>query len=127
MNINAASSDSANPTAVQHYSEISATPYPRTLAQIQENVDETIQKMMVNAIYAYLNPLGGGSPPTEEVFARAGIAGVDASNLDAILDKLSWVYQDSRSNPLGTPMSTKQDIQDVVDLLIFRATPIGYS
>lgn len=105
----------ANLSAVQYYLEISATPYPRTVAQIQAIVDETIQEMMVNAIYAYLTPLGGGFPPTIEVFARAGITGVDASNLATILDELSWAYQEAKNNPFGTPMSTKQDIQDVVD------------
>lgn len=103
---------------VQYYLETGATPLPRTLTDIQAIVDEAIQAMMVDAIYAYLNPFGGGSRPTVEVFARAGITGVDAANLDAILDQLSWTYQDSRSDPFGTPMSTKQDIQDVVDLFL---------
>ncbi len=89
---------------------------PKTLLQIQTIVDETFN---VAAIYDYLNPFGYGSNrPTVEVFALAGITGVDASNLDAIIDELSWAYQDSRSTPFGTPMSTKQDIQDVIDLYL---------
>ncbi|WP_217593515.1 chitobiase/beta-hexosaminidase C-terminal domain-containing protein [Cohnella sp. GbtcB17] len=94
------------------------SPLPRTLADIQAIVDETIQQMAVDAIYAYLNPVGGGASPTVEAFARAGITGVDAANLDAILDELRLAYQESRNNPFGTPMSTKQDIQDVVDLFL---------
>ncbi len=92
-----------------------STALPKTLLEIQAIVDETIN---VAAIYAFLNPFGGGSAPTVEVFARAGITGVDAANLDAILDELSLAYQESRNNPFGTPMSTKQDIQDVVDLFL---------
>ncbi|MNM94943.1 hypothetical protein D3C81_1073660 [compost metagenome] len=88
------------------------------MADIQAIVNETIKAIMVAAIYDYLNPLGGGSRPTVELFASAGITGVDASNLDAILDELSLAYQESRTNPMGTPMSTKQDIQDVVDLFL---------
>lgn len=106
---------------VQYYLDPSVTQLPqlpRTVADIQAIVDATIQEMMVQAIYDYLSPYGGGSRPTVEVFARAGITGVDASNLDTILDELSIAYQDSRNNPLRTPMSTKQDIQDVVDLLL---------
>lgn len=106
---------SENLNAIQIALEIDTTLYPRTQSQIQSIVDETIETLMVTAIYDYLNPFGGGSRPTLDVFSRAGITGVDASNLDAILDELSWAYQDSRSDPLGTPMSTKQDIQDVVD------------
>lgn len=109
---------SENLSSIQYDLQTSATPLPRTVADIQEIVDEAIQAMMVDAIYAYLNPFGGGSPPTVEVFALAGIIGVDASNIADILDQLSWNYQDSRSNPFGTPMSTKQDIQDVVDLFL---------
>jgi len=91
---------------------------PKTMLQIQAIIDEMIN---VAAIYDYLNPFGYGSgKPTAEVFTLAGITGVDASNIDAILDELSWAYQDSRSNPFGTPMSTKQDIQDVVDLYLTR-------
>lgn len=106
---------------VQYYLDPSVTQLPqlpRTLADIQAIVDLTIEEMMVQAIYDYLNPYGSGSRPTVEVFALAGITGVDASNLDVILDELSFVYQDSRNNPFGTPMSTKQDIQDVVDSFI---------
>ncbi|CAH1213109.1 hypothetical protein PAECIP111893_03631 [Paenibacillus plantiphilus] len=109
---------SDNLSAVQYYLETSATPLPRTLAQIQAIVVETIQAIMVDAIYAYLNPYGGGSAPDEEVFNLAGITGVTASNLSDILDALVFAYQDSRSNPFGTPMSSKQDIQDVVDLYL---------
>jgi hypothetical protein len=103
---------------VQYYLDPTVTthsPLPRTLADIQAIVDETIQEMMVIAIYNYLNPYGGGSRPTVEVFARAGITGVDASNLEAILDELSLAYQEAKWDPFGTPMSTKQDIQNVVD------------
>ncbi|MEK0314891.1 chitobiase/beta-hexosaminidase C-terminal domain-containing protein [Cohnella sp. 56] len=110
---------SVNLYSVQYYLDPAVSthsPLPRTLADIQAIVDETIQAMTVDAIYAYLNPFGGGSAPTVEVFARAGITGVDAANLDAILDELRLAYQESRNNPFGTPMSTKQDIQDVVDL-----------
>lgn len=106
---------------VQYYLDPAVTthpPLPRTLADIQAIVDETIQQMTVDAIYAYLNPFGGGASPTVEVFARAGITGVDAANLDAVLDELRLAYQESRNNPFGTPMSTKQDIQDVVDLFL---------
>ncbi|GIP50283.1 hypothetical protein J53TS2_38740 [Paenibacillus sp. J53TS2] len=112
---------SVNLYSVQYYLDPAVTthlPLPRTLADIQAIVNETIKEMMVTAIYDYLNPLGGGSRPTVEVFASAGITGVDASNLDAILDELSLAYQESRTNPMGTPMSTKQDIQDVVDLFL---------
>jgi hypothetical protein len=103
---------------VQYYLDPTVTthsPLPRTLADIQAIVDETIQEMMVIAIYNYLDPYGGGSRPTVEVFARAGITGVDASNLDSILDELSLAYQEAKWDPFGTPMSTKQDIQNVVD------------
>lgn len=106
---------------VQYYLDPAVSthsPLPRTLADIQAIVDETIQQMTVDAIYAYLNPFGGGASPTVEAFARAGITGVDAANLDAILDELRLAYQESRNNPFGTPMSTKQDIQDVVDLFL---------
>ncbi|MDU2242042.1 MAG: S-layer homology domain-containing protein [Paenibacillus sp.] len=112
---------SVNLYSVQYYLGPAVTthlPLPRTLADIQAIVNETIKEMMVNAIYDYLNPLGGGSRPTVELFASAGITGVDASNLDAILDELSLAYQESKTNPMGTPMSTKQDIQDVVDLFL---------
>ncbi|MDI4648042.1 chitobiase/beta-hexosaminidase C-terminal domain-containing protein [Cohnella hashimotonis] len=109
---------SENFYSVQYYLDPAVSthsPLPRTLADIQAIVDETIQQMTVDAIYAYLNPFGGGSAPTVEAFARAGITGVDAANLDAILDELRLAYQESRNDPFGTPMSTKQDIQDVVD------------
>ncbi|MNW56797.1 putative Ig domain protein [compost metagenome] len=112
---------SVNLYSVQYYLDPAVTthlPLPRTLADIQAIVNETIKEMMVTAIYDYLNPLGGGSRPTVELFASAGITGVDASNLDAILDELSLAYQESRANPMETPMSTKQDIQDVVDLFL---------
>ncbi|MNN20710.1 hypothetical protein D3C81_1340040 [compost metagenome] len=99
--------------------EIDSAPYPRTLSQIQTIVSETIETLMVTAIYDYLNPFGGGSVPTVELFSRAGITGVDASNLDDILDELSRAYQESKSGQYGTtPMSTKQDIQDVIDLYL---------
>ncbi|MBJ6362629.1 chitobiase/beta-hexosaminidase C-terminal domain-containing protein [Paenibacillus sp. GCM10012307] len=101
--------------------EIDSTPYPRTLSQIQAIVSQTIETLMVTAIYDYLNPFGGESPPTLQVFALAGITGVTASNLAEILDELSWAYQDSRSGQYGTtPMSTKQDIQNVVDRLLIQ-------
>jgi hypothetical protein len=103
---------------VQYYLDPAVTthsPLPRTSTDIQAIVDETIQEMMVTAIYDYLNFYGGGSRPTAEVFARAGITGVDDSNLDAILDELSMAYQEAKWDPFGTPMSTKQDIQNVVD------------
>jgi hypothetical protein len=90
-----------------------STALPKTSLQIQTIVDETIH---LAAIYDYLNPFGyGSSRPDAEVFVLAGITGVDASNLDAILDELSLAYQEARLDPFGTPMSTKQDIQDVVD------------
>ncbi|MBP1934808.1 S-layer homology domain-containing protein [Ammoniphilus resinae] len=90
------------------------SPLPRTLDKIQAIVNAMIQNMMVEAIYDYLRHYG--DRPTVEVFAGAGITGVDASNLDAILDELDLAYQES-VDPFGsgTPMSTKQDIQDVVD------------
>lgn len=91
------------------------------MADIQAMVDETIQETMVSAIYNYVDPYGGGSRPTVEVFALAGITGVDASNLDGIIDALRWAYQDSNSGQPGTmPLSTKQDIQNAVDLLLTR-------
>jgi len=102
--------------AIQYYLEIDAAPFPRTGIQMQAIVDQTVSELMVEAIFSYLNPFGGGSRPTLAVFEIAGITGVDASNLDAILDELSLAYQESRSNPFGTPMSTKQDIQNVIDL-----------
>ncbi|TXK84019.1 hypothetical protein [Paenibacillus sp. N3.4] len=37
---------------------------------------------------------------------------MDASHLDAVVDELSWAYQDAKNNPFGTPMSTKQDTQN---------------
>ncbi|BBI35648.1 hypothetical protein [Cohnella abietis] len=52
-----------NLSAFQYDLETIATLYPRTIAQIQAIVDETIQKTMVNTIYSYLDPLCGGSPP----------------------------------------------------------------
>ncbi|MFS0726386.1 chitobiase/beta-hexosaminidase C-terminal domain-containing protein [Paenibacillus sp. 1P07SE] len=107
-----------NLISIQYYLETDATPMPRTPLQIQSIVDAAIEDLSVQAIFYYLNPFGGGSRPTVEVFESAGITGVDASNLDAILDELSLAYQESRSNPFATPMSTKQDIQDVVDLFI---------
>ncbi|GGD88358.1 S-layer homology domain-containing protein [Paenibacillus nasutitermitis] len=88
---------------------------PKTLLDIQAIVDEIIN---IAAIYDYLKPFGGGSAPTVEVFARAGITGVDALNLEAILNELSFAYQEAQWDPFGTPMSTKQDIQDVVDLFL---------
>lgn len=103
---------------VQYYLENNAQQLPRTLDQIQEIVNEAIQDMMVTAIYDYLNHFGGGSRPTVEVFALAGITGVDASNLDTILAELSWAYQEAKDDMFGTPMSTKQDIQDVVDRVL---------
>ncbi|MFD0672222.1 chitobiase/beta-hexosaminidase C-terminal domain-containing protein [Cohnella sp. GCM10027633] len=111
---------SDNLSAVQYYLETGATPLPRTLAQVQAIVDESIQAFTVDAIYAYLNPFGGGSAPTVEVFALAGITGVTASNLSDIINALVFTYQDSRNDPFGTPMSTKQDIQDVVDLYLIQ-------
>ena len=104
--------------AIQYYLEIDAAPFPRTAVHIQTIVDQTISELMVQAIYSYLNPFGDGSSPTVEVFEIAGITGVDASNLDAILDELSLAYRESRNNPFGTPMSTKQDIQNVINLFI---------
>ncbi|MNB97973.1 hypothetical protein D3C75_452140 [compost metagenome] len=75
---------------------------------------------MVAAIYDYLNPFGGGSAPNEEVFALAGITGVTASNLSEVLSALETAYLEAQNNPFGTPMSTKQDIQDVVDGLLIQ-------
>jgi len=109
---------SENISDVQYYLDPTVTthsPLPRTLADIQAIVDEMIQDKMVQAIYNYLNSYGGGSRPTVKVFALAGITGVDASNLDAILDELSLAYEEAKWDPFGTPMSTKQDIQDIVD------------
>jgi hypothetical protein len=71
---------------------------------------------MVSFIYDYLR--GFGSAPDVDVFERAGITGVDASNIDAILGELTWAYQESQGPMGGTPMSTQQDIQDVVDLYL---------
>ncbi|RUS43332.1 hypothetical protein ELR57_25195 [Cohnella sp. AR92] len=108
-----------NLSAVQYNLEIDATPLPRTLAQIQAIVVETNQLMVVQTIYDYLRNPFGESAPDEEVFASAGITQVTASNLSQILDVLVTAYQDSQ-NPFsgGTPMSTKQDIQDVIDLYL---------
>lgn len=98
--------------------ETGLTPLPRTLSQIQAIVDETNQAIVLAAIYDYLNPFGEGSAPNEEVFALAGITGVTASNLSEVLSALESAYQEAKNNPFGTPMSTKQDIQDVVDLVL---------
>ncbi|MDG0810395.1 chitobiase/beta-hexosaminidase C-terminal domain-containing protein [Cohnella rhizosphaerae] len=57
---------SENLYSVQYYLDPAVSthsPLPRTLADIQAIVDELIQQMTVDAIYAYLNPFGGGSPP----------------------------------------------------------------
>jgi hypothetical protein len=86
---------------------------PKTSADIQAIVDEMIH---VAVIFAYLDANGGGSSPTVEIFARAGITGVNDSNLDAILYELNLAYQESRSNPFATPLSSKQQIQDLIDL-----------
>jgi hypothetical protein len=98
--------------------ETGLTPLPRTLSQIQAIVDETNQAIILAAIYDYLNPFSEGSAPDEEVFALAGITGVTASNLSEILSALESAYLEAKNNPFGTPMSTKQDIQDVVDLVL---------
>ncbi len=98
--------------------ETGLTPLPRTLSQIQAIVDETNQAIILAAIYDYLNPFSEGSTPNEEVFALAGITGVTASNLSEVLSALESAYQEAKNNPFGTPMSTKQDIQDVVDFVL---------
>ena len=95
--------------------EIDSTPYPRTLEQIQTIVDETIQSMAVTAIYDWLRGFGFGPAPTVDAFTQAGITGVTDSNLDDILSALEMAYMESQSNPFGTPMSTREDIQNVID------------
>jgi len=95
-----------NQAYVRYYLEDSGKPYPRSVADIQEIVNEAIQAMMVEAIYEYLRPYGFGARPTVEVFERAGITGVDDSNIDAILDELMWAYDESVRDMFGTPMST---------------------
>nr|WP_306220457.1 FN3 associated domain-containing protein [Cohnella sp. WQ 127256] len=107
-----------NLISVQYYLENDSTPLPRTLPQVQTIVGEVIQVLWVQSIYSYLNPSEGGPSPTLDVFEGAGITGVNSSNLDAILEELRLAYWESRNNQLATPMSTKKDIQDVVDLFL---------
>jgi hypothetical protein len=90
---------------------------PKTSSEIQAIIAEMDN---VAAIFAYLESSGGGSRPTVEVFGLAGITGVDAANLDGILDELELVYWESRSNPFATPMSSKQHIQDAIDIYLSR-------
>lgn len=104
--------------SIQYYLEIDAAPFPRSALEIQGIVDRTLQELAVQlaveSIYNHLRSFGFEDPPTVAVFESAGITGVDAANLDTILAELSLAYQESRG-PFGTPMSTKQDIQDVID------------
>jgi len=66
------------------------------------------------AIVHYLS--NGLERPELKTFTLAGNEGVDESNVDEINDAL-YEEQQTRlfSIPLGTPISTKQDIQDFID------------
>jgi Putative Ig domain./S-layer homology domain. len=111
---------SVNLFSVQYYLDPTVTtdsPLPRTIVDIQAIVDKVIQDVAVDSILDYLNPMGFGSPrPTVEVFERAGITGVNASNIDAVITELEFAYQETRNDPFATPLSSKEQIQDLIDL-----------
>ncbi|WP_186278719.1 chitobiase/beta-hexosaminidase C-terminal domain-containing protein [Lysinibacillus sp. BW-2-10] len=107
---------SENLSSIKIALEIDSTPYPRTVLQIQTIVNETIQGNMVYAIFEWLR--GFESAPTEDVFTRAGITGVTDLNLNDILAELERAYLEAQSNPFGTPMSTRDDIQSVINLYL---------
>jgi hypothetical protein len=68
-------------------------------------------------IYEYLRYPDFEQPPTVEIFTLAGITNVTEDHIEAILQELVWAYNDSVNNsfPFGTPMSSKEDIQNIVD------------
>jgi hypothetical protein len=97
---------------VQAWLETATPPPPRTAAEIQALVDEALGQMAVEAIYDWLR--GMGDAPTVAVFEQAGLVGVDHDNIEFILEQLEWAYMESQY-PFAAPMSTKDDLQNVID------------
>lgn len=87
----------------------------RTLAQIQEIVNEVRAGLALTEISNYI--IDGYNPkPSATTFAVAGVTGVTADNLDDILNAILDAYQMIRG-PFETPFSltSRVDLQQVVE------------
>lgn len=81
---------------------------PKTLAQIQMIVDETINLSVINNYFGYDNV----SAPDTSTFELAGITGVDDSNLEMVIEALRTAYG---GGPGASAPKSKAEIQHIVD------------
>ncbi|RXZ83824.1 hypothetical protein EBB07_05455 [Paenibacillaceae bacterium] len=102
--------------------DYAVAPFPKTLTQIQTIVDVTINLNTINNYFGY----GYGAEPDKRVFDLAGINGVTDLNIVDIIAHLQTEYGGGLGGGPGggpggglggslTPMSTKQEIQEVID------------